>query len=164
MATDGKPLYAPVSDFKFKVAMSGEAGARASIIGIPMLMDPNSGGGLFALDLATGKKIWHATAVRCHGDPHCSPAQTAPPTAIPGVVFAGSIDGHMRAYASEDGRELWTWTRKRPMTRSTACRPKAARSRGPGPWSPMACSTQLGYGYIGEAPGNVLLVYSVDGK
>ena len=28
-------------------------------------------------------------------------------TAIPGVVFSGSLDGHLRAYGTDDGRVLW---------------------------------------------------------
>jgi polyvinyl alcohol dehydrogenase (cytochrome) len=164
MATDGRLLYAPVSDFKFKVAMAGEAG-RASIIGIPMLMDPNSGGGLFALDPATGKIVWHAPPSDCHGDPHCSPAQTAPPTAIPGVVFAGSIDGHMRAYASEDGRKLWDVDTQKTYDTVNGVPGKGGSIDGPGPVvADGVLYTNSGYGYIGEAPGNVLLAYSVDGK
>ena len=35
-----------------------------------------------------------------------SPAQVAAVTAIPGVVFSGSLDGHLRAYSSEEGKIL----------------------------------------------------------
>ena len=31
----------------------------------------------------------------------------APVTAIPGAVFSGSMDGHLRAYKTEDGKLLW---------------------------------------------------------
>jgi polyvinyl alcohol dehydrogenase (cytochrome) len=37
----------------------------------------------------------------------CSPAQSAAVTAIPGVVFSGSVDGHLRAYSSATGKVLW---------------------------------------------------------
>ena len=28
-------------------------------------------------------------------------------TAIPGVAFSGSVDGHLRGYSTEDGRVIW---------------------------------------------------------
>jgi outer membrane protein assembly factor BamB len=39
--------------------------------------------------------------------PRCSPAQSAAVSAIPGVAFSGSVDGHMRAYSTADGTILW---------------------------------------------------------
>ena len=37
----------------------------------------------------------------------CSPAQSAAVTGIPGVIFSGGLDGHLRAYAAEGGKILW---------------------------------------------------------
>ena len=36
----------------------------------------------------------------------CSPAQSAAATTIPGAVFSGAVDGHMRAYSTGDGRVI----------------------------------------------------------
>ena len=47
--------------------------------------------------------------------PACDPGFSAPPTAIPGVVFAGAFDGHLRAYAASDGRLLWDFDTNRPF-------------------------------------------------
>src|SRR5581483_4195883 len=71
--------------------------------------NPASGGGLFALNMKTGEKAWVAPAPKpaCIGKPGCTAAQMAPVTAIPGVVFSGSMDGHLRAYAAADGKLLW---------------------------------------------------------
>src|SRR5205807_2453303 len=71
--------------------------------------DPLLGGGLFALDLRTGKKVWYAAPPKpaCVKEYGCSAAQMAPPTVIAGVVFAGSLDGHLRAYDSRNGAVLW---------------------------------------------------------
>ncbi len=71
--------------------------------------DAKAGGGMFALEITTGKKIWSTAAPHpaCIGKPGCSAAQPAPATAIPGVVFSGSLDGHMRAYDELDGTILW---------------------------------------------------------
>jgi polyvinyl alcohol dehydrogenase (cytochrome) len=165
MATDGKLLYAPLSDFRFKVAMSGEAGARATIMGVPTTLDPTSGGGVFALDLATGKVVWHAPPSDCHGDTSCSPAQTAAPSVIPGVVFSGSIDGHMRAYSAVDGKVVWDFDTKKPYQTVNGVTGNGGSIDGPGPVIVDGILyTNSGYGYVGEATGNVLLAFSVDGK
>ena len=37
----------------------------------------------------------------------CSPAQPSAVTAITGVVFSGSLDGHFRAYSMKDGKVIW---------------------------------------------------------
>ena len=49
----------------------------------------------------------------------CSPAQMAPPTAIPGVVFAGSLDGHLRAYDARDGKVIWDFNTAQTYTNSS---------------------------------------------
>jgi polyvinyl alcohol dehydrogenase (cytochrome) len=165
MATDGKLLYSPLSDFRFKVAVSGEAGARATIMGLPTTLDPSSGGGVFAVDPATGKIVWHAPPADCHGDTKCSPAQTAAPTAIPGVVFSGAIDGHMRAYSAADGKVIWDVDTQQTYDTVNGVPGHGGSIDGPGPVVVDGILyTNSGYGYVGEATGNVLLAYSVDGK
>src|SRR5439155_22579351 len=51
----------------------------------------DAGGGLFALRIATGEKVWYAPPVKpaasCATSPGCSAAQMAPVTVIPGAVF-----------------------------------------------------------------------------
>ena len=165
MATDGKLLYAPLSDFRFTVAINGEAGARATIMGVPTTLDPTSGGGVFAIDPATGKIVWHAPAADCHGRTDCSPAQTAAPTAIPGVVFSGAIDGHMRAYSAVDGKVIWDVDTQQTYDPVDGVPGHGGSIDGPGPVVVDGILyTNSGYGYVGEATGNVLLAYSVDGK
>ncbi len=66
--------------------------------------------GLFALDPDTGRTLWYAPApdVCAAADkPACDPGFSAAITAIPGVVFAGAFDGHLRAYGARDGALLW---------------------------------------------------------
>jgi polyvinyl alcohol dehydrogenase (cytochrome) len=109
MAADGKNLYVPLSDWS-------EA-------------DASEGGGLFALRIATGEKVWHALPQKpaCAGKIGCTPAQMAPATLIPGAVFSGSMDGHLRAYSTSDGRVIWDFDTLHDFRSSTAWRPKAAR-------------------------------------
>jgi polyvinyl alcohol dehydrogenase (cytochrome) len=128
-------------------------------------LDPTAGGGLFALDLATGKALWSAPAVSCAGRERCSPAQTAAVTAIPGVVFSGSMSGVMRAFDSDTGKELWSYdsVRDYKTVNGAAGRGGAIDQSGVvvvDGWVYM----NSGYAQWGAQPGNVLLAYSVDGK
>src|SRR5581483_7223147 len=105
-ATDGVNIYAGLSDVGFRPVPAGTPGSRPGLLGNTAL-DPKSGGGLFALKLATGERVWTTPNPGCGDRPGCSPAQSAAVTAIPGVVFSGSVDGHLRAYSSSDGKIIW---------------------------------------------------------
>jgi polyvinyl alcohol dehydrogenase (cytochrome) len=72
-----------------------------------MSLDPTAGGGLFALDLASGKVSMQVPPAPCGDRSQCSPALSAAVTAIPGVVFSGGVSGYLRAYATADARLLW---------------------------------------------------------
>jgi polyvinyl alcohol dehydrogenase (cytochrome) len=61
--------------------------------GSPRDLDPSSGGGLFSLDLASGKIAWKIPPFACGERKQCSPAQSAAVTVIPGVVFSGGVSG-----------------------------------------------------------------------
>src|SRR5207253_6758412 len=89
-ASDGPNIYVPLSDVAFKSGARGRA------------LDPAVGGGLFAIRIADGKQLWTAKPAVCT-EP-CSPAQSAPAAAMPGVVFSGALDGHLRAYSTKDGK------------------------------------------------------------
>jgi polyvinyl alcohol dehydrogenase (cytochrome) len=129
--------------------------------------NPLAGGGLTAVQIATGEKLWHAPAPKpaCLGQPGCSVAQPAAVTTIPGVVFSGSLDGHLRAYASATGALLWDLDTRKPF--DTVNRVPGAggsmNAAGPAVVGGMLF-VNSGYGFLGGAPGNVLLAYSVDGR
>ena len=102
-ASDGEKVYVAISD----IGLGGVPDPKAPG-GFRLMLDPKKGGGLYALDLATGKTVWSAKAEPCaEGRTDCSPAQSAAVTAIPGVVFSGSVDGHLRAYSAATGKVLW---------------------------------------------------------
>ena len=90
------------------------------------MFDPAVGGGLAALRAEDGSKSGSCLAIRA--DPPrrgCSPAQPGAVTVIPGVVFSGSIDGHMRAFSSEDGEILWDFDTAKEYATVTEIRRKA---------------------------------------
>jgi polyvinyl alcohol dehydrogenase (cytochrome) len=128
-------------------------------------VDPMIGGGLFALNIADGSKVWNAPPAVCGDRPMCSPAQSAAITAMPGVVFSGSIDGHLRAYATEDGKVLWDFDTARvfPTVNKVGAMGGSIDVGGPAIAEGVVLTTS-GYPTFGGRPGNVLLAFSVDGK
>jgi polyvinyl alcohol dehydrogenase (cytochrome) len=156
-ASDGKNVFVAVSDVSF-TEFSLERGK-------PRILDPKLGGGLFALDAATGEKLWSAAPPAICGDrPNCSPAQSAAVSAIPGAVFSGSLDGHLRAYSARDGKIIWDFDSAREFTAVNGTG-KGGSMDGPGPAiSGGMLFVNSGYGTWGGQPGNVLLAFSVDGK
>ncbi len=144
-ASDGQNVYAAVSDH-YATQNLKEAG------------------GMWALKLATGEKVWNTPAPECEKK-GCSPAQSAAVTAIPGVVFSGSLDGHLRAYATNDGKIVWDVDTATDYQTVNGVKAKGGSLDGPGPV--VVAGTlyvNSGYGMFGAMPGNVLLAFTVDGK
>ncbi len=154
-ATDGKNAYAALSDIAF-ISEGFAPGQRRQV-------NPKAGGGLFALDVLTGKKVWSADPPDCGTRPNCSPAQSAAITVIPGVVFSGSVDGHLRGYSTRDGKIIWDFDTARDFTTVNGVAAKGGSMDGPGPVVAggmlYVCS---GYGAWGGLQGNVLLAFGVE--
>jgi polyvinyl alcohol dehydrogenase (cytochrome) len=161
-AADSHNIYVALSDLKFK----GVVADKSSKQGYKLLLDPNEGGGLFALRLNDGEVAWSAKPVLACGDkPECSPSQSQAVTVIPGVVFSGSIDGHLRAYSTLTGEILLDVDTERDYTTVNGPSAHGGSLDGPGPViaGGMFFVTS-GYAQFGGAPGNVLLAFSIEGK
>ena len=161
-ATDGQRMYVAESDLGF----AGIAPDKSTAQGYRLLLNSNQGGGLFALDLKTGEKVWSALPPHdCGARDNCSPAQSQAVTGIPDVVFSGSLDGHIRAYATSDGKVLWDVDTARDYTTVNGPPARGGSLDGPGP---VVANGMLyvnsGYGQFGGMPGNVFLAFSVDGQ
>ena len=154
MASDGQQVYAAVSDLARKAP-------PGTIIQVGLPPDPTQGGGLTALRISNGEKAWYAAPQPCGSTPKCSPAQPAAVTAIPGVVFSGSDDGHLRAYATEDGKVLWDFDTVREYQTANGVRGKGGSLDGAGP---VLVGGMLfvnsGYARNGGIAGNVLLAFA----
>jgi polyvinyl alcohol dehydrogenase (cytochrome) len=164
-AVDAKNVYVAVSDVAMLPVPPGTPGARDTAFGFPAQLDPKIGGGLFALKLENGDITWHTPHPGCGEEPGCSPAQSAAVTAIPGVIFSGGLDGHLRAYSAQDGRILWD--ADTALNFKTVNGVKAHGGALDGPGAVVAGGmlyVNSGYAFMGGAPGNVLLAFSVDGK
>jgi len=129
--------------------------------------DPKTGGGVFALEIATGKKVWETPAPvpACLSKPGCGAAQPAPATAIAGVVFSGSADGHLRAYDTVDGKVLWDFDSAidYPTVNGVAGHGGSQNYAGPVVVEGMLFVTS-GYSINAGIAGNVLLAFTEDGK
>jgi polyvinyl alcohol dehydrogenase (cytochrome) len=142
-AADDQNVYAAVSDFDES--------------------HPDLGGGLFALRIPAGEKIWYAAPPKpaCLGKPGCSVAQMAPVTAIPGVVFSGSMDGHLRAFGAAAGKLIWDFDTQREFDTVNGVKAQGGSLNATG----AVISTGMlylcsGYGQLGGMPGNVLLAFA----
>lgn len=163
-AADTKNVYVALSDVERRAAAPGSPAGRDSVFGVPYELDPNAGGGLFALSLETGNIVWHTPHPGCH-NPGCSPAQSAAVTAIPGVIFSGGVDGHLRAYSAEDGKILWDVDTERDYQTVNGVKGHGGSLDGPGAVVVAGIVyVNSGYFFQGSAAGNVLLAFSVDGR
>lgn len=118
--------------------------------------------GMHAFDIATGKPLWSTIEPYvCEEDKHeCRTALSAGVTLTDGIVFAGALNGILRAYAIEDGRILWTTDTRRdwPTVNGVKGYGGAIDSAGP-----VVAGGYLivnsGYDKFGQISGNVLLVF-----
>jgi len=159
MATDGQQVYAAVSDVVPIPKMNSDPFDIR-----PINLSPRAGGGLTALRLNDGSKVWYAAAPSiCDSKPGCSPAQSAAVTAIPGAVFSGSLDGHLRAFAADDGRLLWDFDTARDFETVNGVRGRGGSLDGPGAVVVGGMVfVNSGYARFGAMHGNVLLAFAPD--
>lgn len=145
-------------------------------VNTPNLM-PRAGGpipgGIAALDFATGDQLWYTKPVpaKCTWSTEeslkrpsdCTSSQQAGLAAMPGVVFTGSVDGHVRALDTATGALLWDFDTGREWDGVNG-----AKARG----GSLSYGTfAVGYGMLivdsgapGLHEGNALLAFGVDSK
>lgn len=156
MSSDGQNVYAAVSDIGRRPVQSPLDPRRNEV-------DPAAGGGLTALRIADGHTQWFARPIPCPtGAPQgCSPAQPGAVSSMPGVVFATAVDGHLRAYSSDDGRVIWDFNTMRDFPTVNGVKAHGGSIDGPGAViaGGMVFITS-GYPRNGGAPGNVLLAFA----
>ena len=146
-ATDGKNVYAANSD----ISTLTSPGAN-----------PPPPGGLAAIDIRTGKLLWKTMPPKtpCEGKAGCSGGQLAAVTVVPGVVFSGSMDGHLRAYSAKDGSILWDYDTLPSVPRVNGVKAHGGSMSGSGPtvFHRMVFVTS---GFTGTSgmPGNLLLAF-----
>jgi polyvinyl alcohol dehydrogenase (cytochrome) len=122
-------------------------------------------GGMRAVKIDTGQEVWSKPPPDrlCGNARGCSAAQGAAVTTIPGVVFSPSMDGGVRAYASDDGTIVWTFDTNRDFDTVNGVKAKGGAIDGAG----VVVEDGMIYftsGYVSliGRPGNVLLAFGVD--
>ena len=134
LAADGARLFAPVAD---------------------IFAGPHAKPGLYALNIADGAPLWEAPSppMSClWRGPFCNPALSQAISAMPGVVFAGAMNGHFRAYDSVNGKVIWDYDTGAVLDGSG---PTIAGGR---------VFVVSGYQGRSDRPGAVLMAFSADGR
>ncbi len=154
MALAGERLFVPISDM-----------ANEFVEG--KVYDEPARPGLYALDAATGQMLWSAPANNvCEEREFCEPGISASVTAIPGVVFAGHMDGRLRAYDAATGNVIWEYATAREFDAVGGI--KATGGSFGGGAGPVVDDGILfavsGYGIYYHMPGNVLLAFGIQDK
>ena len=150
MATDGRRAYAPNAD------------RNAVVVDVSPEREPSPG--LYALDLMTGDIVWHAPPPEdaCRGKRGCILSNSAGATAIEGIVFAGGLDGVVRAHSTEDGSVVWEFDTTQGVETVGGVPGRGGAIDGPGPVAAEGVLfVNSGYGTFGQMPGNLLLAFAV---
>lgn len=123
--------------------------------------EPGAAGGIYALNIADGSTLWQIPAQKpdCLATPGCNAGQPQAAVLIPGAIFSGSMDGHMRAYDPATGKVIWDIDTKRDFPTVNGVKAKGGSIKGAGVvvvdgWIYFGS----GYGLWGM-PGNVFVAY-----
>ena len=157
MAYDGERLYVPISD----MANSGDASSKERDAAAGPVRP-----GLYAIDPLNGKLLWTSpTDDNCHGRQYCDLGILASISAIPGAIFAGHMDGRVRAYDAATGKVLWQFDTTVEQSALGGGKARGGSIGGGGPvvYDGVVYSNS-GYGLYLHMPGNMLAAFSVDGR
>jgi len=141
-ATDGVNVYAANNYFNTK--------------------EPADTGGVTAIDLVSGRKVWSVPALSCDGRERCKPSHAAAVTVIPGVVFSGTMDGRLRALSTVDGKTLWEYDTAREYETINGVKANGGSMSNAGATVvDGVVYIHSGYSHHGAIlPGNVLLAFT----
>lgn len=120
--------------------------------------------GLHSLSLQTGEFEWRTELPNVCPETSkflCFNGISAAVSSSPGLVFAGSLDGMFRIFSAKNGKIVWEFDTKKPIetVNGVAGFGGAIESDGPVVANGRVFVTS-GYDKWGEAPGNLLLMFS----
>ena len=119
--------------------------------------------GLHSLRVNDGSVVWnHVQENVCAPNKEfCDPGISAPVTAAKGAVFAGHLDGFVRAYDEDTGDLLWSFDTKPKRQAVNGLEGEGGGMSGAGPFVAEGhVVVNSGYGLYYHEPGNLLLVFS----
>jgi len=142
----------------------GAVDGKLAYFGVNGTLSP-APGGMRAVKIDTGEEVWSKAPEPklCGNGRGCSSAQGGALTAVPGIVFSGSGDGGLRAYATDDGTLVWSFDTNKEFTTVNGVKANGSTMDGPGATiSDGMLFVNSGYGGIAGRPGNVLLAFGVE--
>jgi polyvinyl alcohol dehydrogenase (cytochrome) len=149
MATDGNYVYACNADNIYAVDKKDTV----------TKVSP----GVYALNLFTGKMIWKTASPACTGRKGCLSANSAAPVVTPGIVWAGGLDGIIRAYDAATGKIIWEFDTVKDFETVNGIKGHGGAIDGPPPViSNGMLFVNSGYGLFSQLPGNVLLAFAIE--
>ena len=152
MSTDNKNVYVGISDLPTNNPYS--VGAAQP--------------GLHGLDLQTGKFIWRTELPNVCPKKWkymCFPGISAAVSSSANLVYAGSMDGMFRIFSASKGEILWEYDTKQAVNSINGVKGFGGSIESDGPVIANGnIYLSSGYDKWGEAPGNLLMVFSVGGK
>jgi polyvinyl alcohol dehydrogenase (cytochrome) len=149
MATDGKNVYAANADNIYALD--------------PRDATQKAAPGLYALNLNNGEVVWKSNTPACPAGKNCISANSAAPLALPDLIFAGTLEGYIRAHDAKTGKVLWEYDTAKTYDTVNGITGKGGSIDGP---SPVVSGNKLfvnsGYGMFRELPGNVLIAFELE--
>ena len=123
--------------------------------------------GIHALDPSSGEILWrNKLPDKCEEGPFlCWQGISAAVSSTDDLVFAGGLDGILRAFDTDNGAILWETNTRQSFGSRNGVEAKGGSIESDGP---VIVNGQVyitsGYEKWAETPGNVLLVYSLNGE
>ncbi len=150
-------LYVPISDRPVDILGDNPEG------------EPNPS--LHAFDIATGQSIWSTQAPDICQDAEgravkrCHPGLSAAVTVTESLVFAPSLDGHIRAFDAETGASIWAFDTRGKFPAVNAKQAKGGSIDLGGAYLDGGqLFINAGYGTFDQQGGNAFIVLEVTGK
>ena len=118
-----------------------------------------SRGGMVALQLSTGERLWYTPL----SQPGVRVNNSAATSAIPGVAFVGGSDGVVHALSTADGKVIWEYATAHPYETVNQVPGKGGAISSAGPTiAGGMLFVGSGYAVSGNNTGNVLLAFSAE--
>ncbi len=138
-------------------------------VGISDIFVAKPAPGVYAFRIADGELLWSTPSEKlacAWKNPYCTGAISQALTAMPGVVFAGAMNGHFRAYDSVTGKIVWDYdTAATPVPTVSGKVAQGGVLDGAGPTiAGGMVYVSSGYQSRSGTPGIVLMAFSVDGR
>lgn len=114
LAVDASKVYVGMADVTAAKASTIDSILQSDLLGltsihVPMIQVPNAMPGLYALDKDTGDMVWEYHDTHLHKGQVVDSIYSAALAVTNDVLFAGSLDGVLKAFRTSDGQPVWSY-------------------------------------------------------